>query len=111
MNARLKTSKSKLILDLNLICPSIKLSQSKNSILDNRETKEFFVEFVCARKRKSTDFPDIYFLFWKQLKNHLNLLSTRMPMRKTEALGSIPKSKKITLNRLYSKGRATCGCV
>ena len=39
----------------------LRLSQSENIILDNRDTKESIVGFVCALKRKNTDFPDIYF--------------------------------------------------
>ena len=62
VNARLKTSKNKHINDLILNSPRIKLSQSDNIILDNRDTKESIVEFVCALKRKNTDFPDIYFI-------------------------------------------------
>ena len=56
VNARLKTSKNKHINDLILNSTRIKLSQSDNIILDNRDTKEF----VCALKRKNTNFPDIY---------------------------------------------------
>ena len=61
VNARLKTSKNKHIIDLILNSPRIKLSQSDNIILDNRDTKESIVDFVCTLKRKNTDFPDIYF--------------------------------------------------
>ena len=60
-NARLKTSNNKHIIDLFLNSPRIKLSQSDNIILDNRDTKESIVDFVCELKRKNTDFPDIYF--------------------------------------------------
>ena len=61
VNARLKTSNNKHINDLILNSPRIKLSQSDNIILDNRDTKESIVDFVCALKRKNTNFPDIYF--------------------------------------------------
>ena len=61
VNARLKTSNKKNIIDLILNSPRIKISQSDNIILDNRDTKESIVDFVCALKRKNTDFPDIYF--------------------------------------------------
>ena len=61
MNARLKTSNNKHIIDLLLNSPRIKLSQSDKIILDNRDTKKSIVDFVCALKRKITDFPDIYF--------------------------------------------------
>ena len=49
--------------------------------------------------------------FWKQIKFHLNLLPTRMPKRKTEEFGSLSKSEKVSLNRLYSGGTAAYGSV
>ena len=39
------------------------------------------------------------------------LLSTRTPKRKTEELRSLSKSEKVSLNRLYSRGRAAYGSV
>ena len=80
-------------------------------MLDNRDTNESIVDFECALKQKKTDFPIFTLPFFKQLKFHLNLLSTRMPKRKTEELGSLSKSEKISLNRLYSRGRAAYGSV
>ena len=61
VNARLKTSNNKHIIGLILNSPRIKLSQSDNIILDNRDTKDSIVDFVCALKRKNTDFSDFYF--------------------------------------------------
>ena len=49
------------IIDLILNSPRIKLSQSDNIVLDNRDAKESIAEFVCALKRKNQIFPDIYF--------------------------------------------------
>ena len=57
----MKTSNNKHLIDLTLNSPKIRLSQSENIILDNRDTKESIVDFVCALKRKNTDFPDINF--------------------------------------------------
>ena len=91
--------------------PRIRLIQSENIILDNRDTKESIVDFVCALKRKIPTFPIFTLPFWKQLKFHLNLLSTRMPKQKTEELESLSKFEKVTLNRLYSRGRAAYGFV
>ena len=56
-------------------------------------------------------FPIFTLQFWKQLKFHLSLLSTRMLKRKTEKLGSLSKSKKVIQNRLDSSGRAAYGSV
>ena len=61
VNARLKTSNNKHIFDSVLKSSRIKLSQSDKNILDNRDKKESIIDFVCALKRKNTDFPDIYF--------------------------------------------------
>ena len=61
LNARLKTSNNKHIIDLILNSPRIKLSHSDNIILGNRDTKESIADFLCALKRKNTNFSDIYF--------------------------------------------------
>ena len=61
VNARLKTSNNKHGIDLILNSPRIKISQSDNIIVDNRDTKESIVDFVCALRQKNTNFPDIYF--------------------------------------------------
>ena len=61
VNAKLKTSNNKHLIDLILNSPTIRLNQLENILLDNRNTKASIVEFVCALKRKNTDFPDIYF--------------------------------------------------
>ena len=39
------------------------------------------------------------------------MLSTRMPKRKTEEHGSLSRSEKVSLKRLYSRGRAAYGSV
>ena len=62
VNAKLKPSNNKHLIDLVLNFPRIRLSQSKTIILDNLDTKESIVDFVCALKRKKTDFPDVYFI-------------------------------------------------
>ena len=61
VNVRLKTSKNKHLIDLILISPRTEFSHSDKNILDNRDTKESIVDFVCAPKRKNTNFPYIYF--------------------------------------------------
>ena len=61
VNAMLETSNNKHIIDLILNSPRNNLSQSDHIIIDDRDTKKSIVDFVCALKRKTTDFPDIYF--------------------------------------------------
>ena len=63
VNANLKTINSKHLIDLILNSPRIRLSQSEKIKLDNRDKKEPIVNFVCAPKRKNTDFSDIYLPF------------------------------------------------
>ena len=60
VNARLKTRINKHLTDFILISSRIKLRQSKYIILDNRDEKESIADFVCALKRKNTDFPESY---------------------------------------------------
>ena len=52
INARLKTSNNQHLIDSVLDSRRIKLRQSENMILDNRDTKEPIVDFLCALKRK-----------------------------------------------------------
>ena len=59
--AKLKTSNNKHLKGLILKSPRFRLIQSEKIILDNRDTKESIVDFVCALKQKNTDFPDVYF--------------------------------------------------
>ena len=61
VNAKLKTSNNKHLIDLILNSPRIRQSQSENTKLDIRDRKESIADFVCALKRKNTNFPDNYF--------------------------------------------------
>ena len=60
VSSRLKTNNNQHIIDSFLNSPRIKLSQSDNFIIENRDKKESIVDFVCALKIKKTDCPDIY---------------------------------------------------
>ena len=51
VNAQLRTSNNKYIIDLNLNAQWIQLSQSDNILLDNQYTKESCAETVCAGKQ------------------------------------------------------------
>ena len=74
VNARLKTSNNKHLIDLILKFPRIKLSQSDKIFLDNRDTKESIVDFVCALTRKNTDFPNISFTVLEATQLHPKLV-------------------------------------
>ena len=57
----MKRSNLKHLIDSVLHPQKIKLSQSDKIILGNRDTKESIADFVCALKRRNTDYRDIYF--------------------------------------------------
>ena len=102
VNATLKTSNNKHLVDLIFKCPRIKLSQSDKIISDNIDTQQPIVD-LCVHKTKKTPIFQIFTLiFWKQLNFHLNLLLRRMPKKKTDELRSLSKSDEVSLNRLYS---------
>ena len=42
---------------------------------------------------------------------HFGSISTRIPKQKIQELGSLSKSEKVRLNRLYSRGRAAYGSI
>ena len=54
-------SKADSLLDKNLSCPRIKLSNSKTLTLDGVETRIFLSDFAQQLRRKNADVPDIYF--------------------------------------------------
>ena len=56
VNPRFKKSNNKHLIDLILNSPRIKPTQSDNIILDNRDTKESIVDFVCTKKKETQNF-------------------------------------------------------
>ena len=54
-------SKADSLVDKNLSCPRIKLSNSETLILDGVETGTFLSDFAQQMRRKNADVPDIYF--------------------------------------------------
>ena len=109
----MKTSDNKHLIDLILNSPRVKLGQSENIILENRDTKESIVDFVRALKQKNTDFADIYvtILEANQIPPKLVINENAKAKRKTEKLALLSKSENLSLNRLYSRGRAAYGSV
>ena len=61
VNARLKRSNIKHLIASIWHPHKIKLSHSDKILLGNRDAKESIADFVCALKRRNTDFRDIYF--------------------------------------------------
>ena len=74
--------------------------------LDNRDTKESIIDFVCALKRKKIDFPDIHFTILGANQIPFKLVIKKTTKAMTEELGSHSKSENVILNTLYSRGRA-----
>ena len=94
VNARLKTSNKKHLIDLILNSARIKLSQSENIILDNSGSKKSLVDFVRAI------FPDIYFTILEATQLSPNFVINKNAKQKTEELGSLSKSD---LQNFYRK--------
>ena len=54
-------SEADLLVDKNLSCPRIKLSNSQTLLLDGVETGIFLLDFAQQLRHKNADVPDIYF--------------------------------------------------
>ena len=96
VNEKLKTSNSKHLIDLVLNSSRFSLSKSEKILLDNRDTIEPIVDFVCALKRKNTNFPDIYFTFLEVTQIPPKLVINKNPKAKDRRTGipfKIQKSK------------------
>ena len=102
----MKTSNNKHLIDLILNSPRIRLKQSEIIILDNRDTKDSIVDFVCALKRKNTDFPVFYFNILEATQ-----IPPKLVVNKNAKAKDRVKSEKVSLKRLYSRGTAACGSV
>ena len=105
-NARMKTSKNQHIVELILNSPRIRLKQSEIIILDNRDTKNSIVDFVCALKRKNTDFPVCYITILEATQ-----VPPKLVVNKNAKAKDRLKSEKVSLKRLYSRARAAYGSV
>ena len=54
-------SKADSLVDRNLSCPRIKISNSQTLIFDSVETGKLLLVFAQQLRRKNADVPDIYF--------------------------------------------------
>ena len=102
--SRLKTSHKKDFFSIKILTsPRIRLNQSDNIKLDNRDIKKSIVDFVCELKReKKTSIQTFTLPDWKMNNFHLIFVINENVKRKTEDLGSFSKSEKVSLNRLCS---------
>ena len=106
-------SKADTLVDKILSCPRSKLSNSQTLILDGVETRIFLSDFVQQLRRKNAEVPDIYFtLLYLTPPVYLRLwFWIRMPKLKREEAGSLSKSERQKLQRLYTQGGAVYGSV
>ena len=105
INQQLSSNASPLV-NKTLESPRIKLSNSNTLILDGIETGVLSKDFAQRLKRKNVPIPDIYFtlLYLTQPPSLPTLLSTVMPRVKKEGLGSLSKSQRQKMQRLYTQG-------
>ena len=85
------------------------LSNSQTLVLDGVATGTFLSDFVQQLRQKHADVPDIYFTLLDAAGIAPTLI--RMPQLKTEEAGSLPKSERQRLQRLYTQSGAAHGSV
>ena len=81
------------------------LIQSEIIILDNRDTIEYIADFVCAQKRKNT-VTYHYLTILEATHIPLKLVTNKKTKEKNRDFRLFSKSQKVSLNRLYSRGRS-----
>ena len=111
VNAKTKSSSKESLINEILNSPRIQLSLSDSILLDGRDTNVSFVDFVNALKRKNVECPDIYYTILDAigLNPHKNI--NKDAKAKNEEAGSLSKSEKAKLQRLYREGKAAYGSV
>ena len=109
-NQQFSTSASPLANKL-LESPCIKLSNSNTSILDRIETGVLLKDFAQRLKRKNVAIPVIYFTLLDAASITPNLVVNKHAKGKERGLGSLSKSERQKLQRLYTEGFAAYGSV
>ena len=112
INQQFSTSASPLVNRI-LESPRIKLSNSNALIPDGIQTGKLLKDLAQHLKRKNVTTLDIYFtlLYLTQPASLPTLLSTVVPRVKKEELGSLSKSERQKLQKLYTQGFAAYGFV
>ena len=105
-------SKADTLVDKILSCPRIKLWKIQSLILDDVETGIFLLHFAQQLHRENADVPDIYLTLLDANLVYLRLwFWNRLPKLKREEAGSLPKSERQKLQKLYTQGGAAYGSV
>ena len=96
-------SKADSLVDNVFSCPRIKLSSSQTLFLDGVETGIFLSDFDQQLLRKNADVPDIYFTLLDAAGISLSLILNWNAKAKREEAGSLSKSERQRLQRLYTQ--------
>ena len=107
-------SKADSSVDKNLSCPCIKVSNSQTLILEGGETGFSLLDFAQQLRRenvKMQKFLTVTLLYLTPLVDIRLWFWIRMPKLKREEAGSLSKSERQKLQRLYTQGGAAYGSV
>ena len=110
INQQLSTSASPLVNKI-LESPRIKLSNFNTLILDGIETGVLLKDFAQRLKRKNVPIPDIYFTLLDAASITPNFVVNSHAKGKERGLGSLSKSERQKLQRIYTQGFAAYGSV
>ena len=102
-------SKADPLVDKNLFCPPIKLSNSQTLLLDGVETGIFLLHFAQQMRRKYADVPDIYFTLLDAAGISPTLILNQNAKATKKEAGSLSKSERQKLQRLYTQVDAAYG--
>ena len=110
INQQLNTSASPLVNKI-LECPRTKLSNSNTLNMDGIDTGVLLKDFAQRLKRKSLTVPDIYFTLLDAASISPNIVVNSHVKGKKEELGSLSKSERQKLQRLYKQESVAYGSV
>ena len=102
-------SKVHSLVDKILSFPRIKVSNSQTLILDGVETGISLLNFTQELRRKNEDIPAFTSLYFTPLVYLRLWFWMRMPKLKREEAGSLSKSERQKLQRLYTTDGAAYG--
>ena len=96
-----KSLKNESFVDPILNYLRVKLSLNDTILLDGRDTKVAFADFIFALKRKNVDFPDIYYTILDATGINPQKVINRDAKSKDRGARFLSKSEKAKLQRLY----------
>ena len=93
--------------DKILSCTRIKLSNSETLVLDGVETGILMLDFAQQLRRKNVDVPDVYFTLLDTAGISPTLILNQNAKAKENEAGSLSKTERQKLQRLYTQDGAT----